>query len=180
MNRSLVGVAILGLSVLAGGCGGSVPAVARDLGTVDYPSAFATARDVLSQYFTLDQENADLGLLTSLPKPIHQPPDRLLTTPGRGREKARLRLVRDGQNVAAYLTIFVERQQGAPARRFETSRENYSSVPNQTPAETGAADTPEQNEAWTLDRYDTTLAHTILRDLYDRLHPAATQPTGGN
>jgi len=163
-------------AMLGGGCGGSLPAASRNLGAVDSSSAFAAARDVMSQYFTLDQEDPDLGRITTQPKLLQQRPDKLLTTSGRARQKAALRLVREGKDLVAYLTITVERQESAPARRLEMSRENYSSVPDQTPAETGAAATAEQNEVWTLQTYDAALANTILQDLSDRLRTTTTQP----
>jgi hypothetical protein len=67
--------------------------------------------------------------------------------------------------------VAVERLGSTEHRHVGMTRENYDSVPNQTPAEADAASSPEQKEVWTIDRYDHELEQKILQDLNKRMHP---------
>jgi len=134
---------------ILGGCAQPIGR-ARPLGEVSYEAAFATAREVMAQYFA----RAD-RLLGGSP----------------ARQVATMRLRRDGRQVVAHLAVAVQRPGSAAHRQMRMNVDNYSSVPNQTPAQVEAATTPGQNESWRTDRYDRVMEQKILTQLHRSLHP---------
>jgi len=142
----------------------------RPLGEVSYGTAFATARDVMAQYYSIESSDASTGEIVSRPKRVDAGRDRLLGG-SPARQVARLRLRREGKGVVAHLAVAVQRQGSAVYRQHSGIDETYSSVPNQTPAEADAATTPEQNEAWRTVKHDRALEQRILGQIHRALHP---------
>ena len=165
--------AVVPLGILAG-CNADAGGTRRVLGPVSYDRAFAAGRDVMSQYFSLAEVDSDAGLIKSRPRLVEAGRLRLSSNPP-GRQVATLRLRADGEYVVARLTVVVHRE-GSHIHKYVGERdENYSGVPNRTPAEIDAATTPEQNQAWQAVRYDHSLERTILDQIGAALR-AARQP----
>ena len=143
----------------------------RNLGTVDYASAFGHAREIMAQYgFRLVETDPDKGILRAAPKHVGQRPERLLGQSD-ARKVAKMSIRRDGREVVAYASIVIEKLGTTEEYRFSPANEPYDSVPNQTPAETDGATTPEQNEVWRATGHDRATEEKILDDLYRRMHP---------
>ena len=159
------------------GCASQQPGTQMTLGPVSYDKAFSTARTVMAQYFRVDdaETDADTGRIRTLPTFLESarfsvsdsPPDRQL---------ADLTLRRDGSHVIATLAVAVQRQGSGAYATFRGRQENYSGMPNQTPADLEGATTPRQNDTWETYRYDRLLEHTILRDLDRLLRPIDKTP----
>lgn len=166
------------------GCGGAEPGTTYTLGAVSYESAFATSREVLSQHFSVLPSDPGSGVLTCRPKPVEaETPDASgrvdvsrgllgLTSAGR-RQTATLRLLREGKLIVAHLAVTIE-QRGDPVYRgMPQPDQEYSSVPNLSPAEETAATTPDQNDVWRPVGRDEALERTILDDIRSALAPPA-------
>lgn len=142
----------------------------RTLGEVGYGTAFAAARDVMAQYYSIESSDASTGEIVGRPKRVELRGERLLGG-SPARQVASFRLRRDGDQVVAHLAVAVQRQGSAVYRQHSGVDETYSSVPNQTPADTDAATTPEQNDAWRTVKYDRALEQKILGQIHRALHP---------
>lgn len=165
-------VVIVCSGALLAGCSMSTPGISRELGSVDYGSAFAAAREVFSQHYPVAEANADTGVIKARPVPVDERGERILGGKSPARQLATLSLRRKNGLVIAHASVAVQRQGSEPLRRMRVSREeDYSSVPHQTPAELEGATTPEQNETWTTQRYAHDRERMILDDLYRALHP---------
>ncbi len=185
MMRLALLLSALGLSAgLLAGCGQTPPGTLRAMGTVSPESAFAAANDVMGQYYSIESADPRTLTITSRPKDVQARGERLLGG-SPAREIATLTIRREAGEAAAYLSIMIQRQGSAGYRQFRTMHEDYSSVPDQTPAEAEAATTGQQNEAWQTTGFDHPKEATILSDLYNALHPsvgggpasaAATEP----
>ena len=170
--------AMIPLGVLTG-CNGGVGGTRRVLGPVSYDKAFAASRVVMSQYFSLAEVDPRAGLIKSRPRLVEAGRLRLSTDPP-GRQVATLRLRADGEYVIARLVVVIHRE-GSHIHKYVGEREeNYSGVPNRTPAEIEAATTAEQNQAWQAVRYDHQLERTILRQITGALHPAEAPTSAPN
>ncbi|HUU58408.1 MAG TPA: hypothetical protein VMZ50_02590 [Phycisphaerae bacterium] len=167
----------LGLLILAGmlvGCQQQTPGKTRQLGTVSYESAFAAARDVVSQYYPVSREDPATGIIECLPKSVEAPPERLLGgSPARHVTTVRVR--REGEAVSAQVAVAVQRQGRFIRRQMRTPAENYDGPPHGTPGQYEAATTPEQNDVWMTEGYAHNIEIRILDDLYKSLHPEAVQ-----
>jgi hypothetical protein len=137
---------------------------------VDYPQAFASANDTMSQYFSIASSDPATGIIKARPKGIDAPPERLL---GRSpaRQAATMRIWQRGKEILADVTVAVERRGDPVLRSMPQPGENYEGVPNQSPAQREAATTVEQNESWRIEKYDHATEEKILQDLYLSLHP---------
>ena len=164
-------LAVAGL-LLSAGCNQPTPGRTRILGEVGYESAFAAAREVFSQYYSIDSADAEAGVIKSRPLAVSAKGERLLGG-SPARQVATLRLWREGGAVVAHAQVKVPRLGSAVHRQMRPVGENYDSVPNETPAELDAATTPEQNEAWQTAGYAHDVEYKMLADLYKSLHPAA-------
>jgi hypothetical protein len=109
-------------------------------------------------------------VIVSHPIPVEARGERLLGG-SPARHLARLQLQRKNGLVVAHLSIALQREGSAIRRTMPAPEENYSSVPNRTPAEESAAVSPEQNEAWQTEQYDRAMERGILDELYKALHP---------
>jgi hypothetical protein len=156
---------------LLGGCNQPLPGSSRQMDTVDYPAAFASAREVMAQYYAIESANVDAGLIQARPKEIDAPKERVLSGSA-AREVASMRLRKEGKGIVAYAAVAVQRQGGNVLRQMRPGTDSYTSVPNQTPAEHEAATTVQQNESWRTLRYAHDVEARILQDLYRSLHPA--------
>jgi ribosomal protein L12E/L44/L45/RPP1/RPP2 len=163
MKRALSLAAVLVTASVLAGCG-QTPGTTRNLGAVEYAPAFATARQVLSQYFSVESDDEATGVIQSRPKSEKEAWNRLAGG-SPTRQVATMRLRKAGANVIAQLSIAVQARGGDIHGVMPRTREDYSTVPNQTPAEGEAATTAEQNEAWRTDRYDHALERKILDDI---------------
>lgn len=162
--------ALLVTAGLLAGCSTAAPGTTRALGDVSPDVAFATARQVLGQYFPIDDANPRTQVITTRPRPVDAGWDRPLGGYP-ARQVAILRIVEENGSVAASLAVTEQRQRAQMHRSVQQVGENYDSVPNQTPAEQEAATTLEQNESWETHRYDHALEARILSELYRVLHP---------
>ncbi len=160
--------AVAAIGLLAG-CS-AMPGRTRMLGNVDYQAALATSRAILSQHFDIARTDPDTGEILCQPQPFEAGGDRLLGGSSPARRVATLNLRREDGAIVAHLAIAVQRQ-GSDIIR--TQRDNYSSVPNQTPAEVEGATTPQQNQAWRTDRYDHAMEAGILDEIFQALHPGS-------
>ena len=171
MTRTGMVAALVLAAGLLGGCSTASPGTTRALGDVNPDVAFATARQVLGQYFPIDDANPRTQVITTRPRPVDAGWDRPLGGYP-ARQLATLRIVREDGAVAAHLAVEEQRQRSQMHRSVQQLGENYDSVPDQTPAEQEAATTIEQNEAWETHRYDHTLEARILSEIYRVLHPS--------
>jgi hypothetical protein len=169
MNKYIGTVAALFVASALGGCEVPARSTTMSLGAVKYDEAFQAARNVMSQYFSVTSADSGTGVIESRPKPIDAPPEGIFRTLA-ARQVARMSLRRSGQEVLADMTVEVQRQGSPVHSQLQTAGTGYDSVPNKTPAETDAATTAEQNEAWQTEKYDRTLEQTMLRQLYGALH----------
>ena len=143
----------------------------RNLGAVDYAAAFGHAREIMAQYgFRLVETDPDKGILRSAPKYVGQRPDRLLGQSD-ARKVAKMSVRRDGKEVVAYASIVIEQLGTTEEYRFSPADQPYDSVPNQTPAETDGALTPEQNEVWRVTSHARATDEKIIDDHSRRMHP---------
>jgi len=155
------------------GCSTGPSGTSRRLGSVGYQGAFAAAREVMAQYFEIAEADVGSGTIKSRPKAAQGGPERLLGGGSPARQIATLHLRHEGDEVVAYVSVALQRQDSAVYRHMLASGESYDSVPNLTPAEQEAAVTSEQDHAWRTSRYAHDIEQKVLDDLYRRLHPAA-------
>jgi len=162
-------IGVLAILVLSG-CNVRSAGMTQSMGEIRYETAFATGREVLSQYFSVDPEGTDpaTGVIKARPRPIDAGNSRLLGG-SPARQIATLRISRDGKNIIAHVVVETQRQGSAIYRQMGSEEENYDSVPNKPPSELDAATTPEQNEVWRTQNYDHDMERKILEDLYAAL-----------
>jgi len=166
-------IAAVALCIFAG-CNQSIPGTSRSLGTVDYTSAFAAANETMAQYFSVQASNPHTGVITSRPKSVEAPKERLLSG-SPARQVATLRVRTEGKAVVVYATVALQRQGGAVLEQIRPGADNYDSVPNQTPAERAGATTLEQNESWRTHGYAHDVERKILQDIYRSVNPKASK-----
>jgi len=160
------------LAGLAAGCNLPKPGTSRVLGDVSYASAFATAREVMSQHFSISTADAEAGVIEARPKLVEAPAERLLGS-SPARQVASLQLRRENGLIVAHASVALQREGSSVHRVSARPGENYDDVPNRTPAEDVAATTPRQNEIWRTERQDRALERRILDQIYKALHPQA-------
>jgi len=159
------------------GCSPSLPGTGRTLGAVNYETAFAAGRRVMSQYFSVLPGGAESGLLQTRPMSAKAGPAGGIGLGSADRRKvATLRLSRRGEVVMAHLSIQVQGQRKDVFRQLRHDDQAYTSVPNQTPAQEEAATTPEQNDVWRNVGRDRKLERQILGEIYQALHPPTAKP----
>ena len=181
LQKALSLVAVLTLAGSLPGCAEQSPGIVRTLGATNPSLAFATAKDVISQYYDIESADPATREITCKPKMIQAPNERLLGG-SPTRQVAKMRLFPMDNSLAAQVSIVVQRQ-GSSVIRAYRSTSKYNSVPDETPVDVDAATTPEQNEVWQPAGYDHDTERKILEDLYIRLHPdmlgqPATVPAG--
>ena len=161
------------LCVFAAGCTEPSAGTSRQLGNVEYELAFAEAKEVLSQYFSIQSADPDTGIINCRPGTVQLGGERLLGGSD-ARHLAKMRLRRVQGVVVSHLSIAIQRQgrEGYGVSSFRSpSEENYRGVPDLTPAQTQGATTSDQNAIWQTQRQDKSLEIQILAELMERLHP---------
>jgi len=174
---SRYGLLVMGIiaAALPGGCATrGAPGSRLTLPDVSYKVAFATARAVMSKHFKVASADPTTGLILAKPKPVSARPERLLGGSSPARHVAKMRLGSGDGHVVVLVSVALQRQ-GASSYRQMQPGDDYSSVPNQTPAQDTAATTVEQNEAWQTQSHDRGLERQILNELYQALRPAKPQ-----
>ena len=166
-------IALLAGVILAG-CGQPTPGRTRMLGQVRFEAAFASAREVMAQYFSVAEADADTGVIRSRPQPVEAPAERLLGG-SPARQVATLRLYAEDGQMVAQASVAIQREGSAGYRQRNVAADSYDTVPNKTPADADAATTAEQNQVWQTERYDHALESRILADIYAALHPEAKE-----
>jgi hypothetical protein len=178
MNRhGWLVAAVLAAGLMVGGCNQEFQGSSRSLGTTDYTAAFATANEVISQYYPVESADPARGVIQCRVKDVKAANERLLGG-SPARELATMKIVKEGKDVMAYVTVALQRQGGDVFRAMPHVDENYSGVPNRTPAEQEAATTTEQNEPWRIYSYNHQAELKILEDLARAVGPKspATAP----
>jgi hypothetical protein len=165
-------LAILAAACMAaavGGCSEALPGTTRYLGAVDYDRAFTTARETLvANNFSVASADRETGKIVARPRSVDLPGERLLGS-SPARQVAQMRLRREDGQVAAFASVAVQRLGDETV--IVQPRENYDTVPDETPAETWGATTAEQNATWVTQSYDHALERQLLADLFRRLGP---------
>jgi len=173
LTKAWVGVLLAGL-LAAGGCAQweQTPGRSRELGSVSMPRAFAASREVLSAHFPIAEADPVTRTIKTRPKSVEAPAERLM-----GRSEARqvgtLRLREEEGQVVAHLSIAQQRKGGQSVRNRVLDEENYSGRPR-TPAHTGGAIEPSQNDDWQVYGYDHRLESVILAEIYRTLHASSS------
>lgn len=171
MMRTEMKIIMLAASAMLAGCNVPTPGTPRDMGAVDYTSAFATSREVLAQYYPIAMADPETGVIESRPQDVKASSARLLGGTSPTREVARMYVREKNGRVVVNAAVMVQ-QNGAYIRSTSPRPEdNYSSVPDQTPAEGTAATTPEQNDDWQTLRFDKAAERKMLQQIYQHLHP---------
>ena len=155
---------------LATGCNQPMPGSSMPLGQVDYTSAFAAAKETMSQYYSIESANPHTGVIEARPKAVDAGKERILGG-SPAREVATMSLQQEGKQVVAYATVAVQRQGAAVLRQPRPGLESYDTVPNQTPAEGEAATTIDQNESWRTHSYSHGVERKMLQDLRRAVGP---------
>lgn len=176
MNRFnlLTAIALIGASALLPGCSIPNPGIVRQLGDVNYDTTLDTAKQVFSQYYSIESVDPDKGVITSTPKEQEGPSGRIFASKTRVREIATMRLTRTSAGVAAQVSVEVQKVGTDAIRQATLTGENYNQLPDKSPAQGEAATTYEQNETWFFDHYNKGAESQMLADLYRALH---SQPT---
>jgi len=164
-----IAATLIGAGLVAG-CNQPMPGSSLPLGQVDYTSAFAAGKEVMSQYYSVESANPHTGVITSRPKAVDAERERILGG-SPARELATLRLQEEGSQVVAYATVALQRQGSSVLRQPRPGLESYDTVPNQTPAEDEAATTIEQNESWRTHSYSHSTERKMLQDLRRAVSP---------
>ncbi len=160
---------VLLLAACAAGCSQEPPGTVRYLGNVDQAMAFATSREVLSQYYPIAEADPETGVIKCLPADAKGPGERLLGGSPM-RHVAKLELIKVPGGISARVDVAVQRQGGAIHRSVATN-DSYDGVNNQSPVDIDAATTPQQNESWRTTSHSYDMQRRILDDIYQRLHP---------
>ncbi len=157
------------VALLCVGCNQPAPGTSRMLGEVSYPAAFAASREALAQHFSIAEANPATGVIETRPREVNAKWERLLGG-AEARQRATMRVRRQGGAVVADVTVYVERQDAPVLREMPRPEEDYDSVPNETSSEVAGAVTPDQDRAWRLEKYDHALERSILEDAYQALY----------
>lgn len=165
MRRHVLIVAAVAVFLIAG-CS-MTPGRSRSLGEIDYSAAFAAANEVMAQYYSIESANPRTGVIQARPRDISADNERILGG-SPARQLATLRLRTEGESVVAYASVALQRQGAQGLRQFQ---ESYDSVPNETPAESDAATTADQNDTWTTHSYAHNVERRILQDIHRALNP---------
>jgi hypothetical protein len=84
-----------------------------------------------------------------------------------------MRVTRTDKGVMAQVSVEVQKLGTDAIRQTSLTGENYSEVPDKSPAQGEAANTYEQSQTWFFDHYNKGQEGKILADLYTALHSAA-------
>ena len=90
IRSGIVGLAVI--AALTAGCSVATPGTDRNLGRVQYADAFATGREVMSQYYSIASADATSGVIRARPKSVDAPSERILSN-SPARQVAKLSIV---------------------------------------------------------------------------------------
>jgi hypothetical protein len=141
-------------------------------GEHSYQEVFATARQVLSQYFSIQSADPATGIIKTRPKDVQAGNERLLGG-SPARQVATMQITQESGQVVAQVLVMQQRQGSAPMQQMGYSQErtNYTGQPGmETPADGEAATTPEQNLAWENEK----AVHSVEIKILDDLNKALT------
>ncbi len=167
MIRSGIVAVVIIAAALTAGCSVATPGTDKNLGAVGYADAFATGREVMSQYYSVASADVTSGEIRARPKIVDAPSERILSN-SPARQVAKLSIRRKDNQVVAHATVALQRE---GSRVYHVRSESYDEVPNTTPVDELAATTTEQNELWETRDYDHAMERRILDHLYKALHP---------
>ena len=151
----------------------------RRIQGADRTAMFASAQRALVDLgFRLDRVDLELGLITTRPSELRSgtlvPRDRSrLSSPGRLRRIAELRVVAEAEGINVYCSVAIQRLETEAHRMFR-HESAASDVPNETAIDRGAATTIEQNSVWQTIGRDESAERNIL-DAIAR-SPALSEP----
>lgn len=174
-----VAVTVVLVAMAVGGCNPADPGTTRGLGDVTVDRALFAARDTLSQRgFPVETADPATGLIRSGPREATGPSPALglLTTSTEGRQIATVRVYREEGQTMADAAVALQEKITPIARRMQAEQENYSGVPDRTPAEEAAGTTREQRVAWDTVGYLPEVEADLLDAIYRRLHPPGDRP----
>ena len=172
-------VAAMIISGVLGGCvtPQEIPGRSRVLGEVKYEDAFAAAKGIISKHFAIASADPDSGEIKCEPKYLTTDRGERILGNSPARQLAVMRVQQSGKLVNVKLSIALQRQGEDVNRVMSPVGDNYSGVPNQTPAQMAGATDPEQNSNWRTERYVHDMETRILDELYTALRPqAVSQP----
>lgn len=145
----------------------------RSLGDVSARQAYATAREIFNQHYSIEAEDATTMLIKSRPKRVENVGNERLLGGSPARQIAWMKIIPEGPRILAQAYV-VQQRQGSAANKqmgYAIERENYTGAPGQeTPAMVDAATSAEQNEVWIDEKARHDLEADILKQLYDQLH----------
>ena len=182
MKRYFASTVCLAAVVLAvAGCGrmslkdGAIApgrGTSRNLGETSYQQAFATARQVMAQYYTIASANPNTGVIKCKPKATAPGRERLLGG-SPARQVATMEISQKDGLVVARVLVLRQRQGSAVRQKmgYSAERYNYTGRPGEeTPADLNAATTSQQNQAWETEKPLHDIESKILDDLFKALH----------
>ena len=187
--RMIKVVSIAVISVLAGACAAprsrAVNSAVRRFQAVDKPAIFDAAQTALRDLgYIIDRQDASTGVLTTRPI-LDSPDDRRphrparLSSSGRTRRVANVRVERTPETVNVYCRVVVE-EQITQAHRLLASDYRGSDMPTDTPIERDAATTTEQNTVWQTIRRDKPAEQRILEAISALANPPPPVDSGAD
>jgi len=142
----------------------------QQLPNVSYQVVFEAAERAVGERFGVAKRDAAAGLLESRPQEgtVDGSGTRIISdkfgTPRQGRRVTEVRVVRDGPNVEVLCRVQVQELETEPFRVMQRERGVYDR-PSDTPADSEAGTTPEQNAVWVTRRRDREMERQILESV---------------
>ncbi len=143
-------------------------------------AAFAAARQAVGERFRIRLSDPAAGLVRSEPVMAEAPPapgriDTTLGKPRLVRKTVEVRIEPEGDAVTIGCKVIVEENQ-AGAHRVFAEEHAISDVPSETPADRGAASTPEQEAVWRVTGRDRELERQLCRAISELLARGGESP----
>ena len=161
------------VAIIAAGCKVQQPPSVvfqrQRLDGVSYRSVFDAAEQALRERFAIETRDPGAGILRARPVP------ETLDTSGRrisdrvgapksGRRVAEIRVQQEDSHVDVYCRVLIQGLETERFRMAERQRGVYDQ-PTDTPADTEAGTTPEQNAVWVNRSRDRDMERQILRSI---------------
>lgn len=168
------------LAIIAAGCKVQQPPSVvfqrQRFDGVSYRSAFDAAERALGERFAIEARDPAAGILRARPVPeTLDPSGRRISDrvghPGAGRRLAELRVQQEGSYVDVYCRVLIQELETERFRMAERQRGVYDQ-PTDTPADTEAGTTPEQNAVWVNRSRDRDMERQILRSVEEFVRPS--------
>ena len=177
MNRIFLLTALLGMILLAVGCGETVAhqqGQTITLEKVEYAAAFQSALDAVRQSFPIEKQDLQSGQIISRPVVYssNEPSERLSTGLSGARQelrsKAQLNLSKRPDGCAVEVRVDVERRDTRDYQVYEGILA-AEDLRMRTPAERRDLAGPDQGEVWTFVRRDRAAEELIISAIRERL-----------